>query len=649
MKMLQNKLVMYLLVAACAFLQFSNTLNHDYAWDDTIVILENPDVRSGFAGLGEIWHKQHSDYLHDQIGYRPLVLSTFAIEQEFFPLNPKVGHLMNVVYFSILCLVILLFLSEIVPEEWRLKALLVTALFIVHPLHTEVVANIKSRDEIFQLLFSLLSIIFYLRWVTATKWWQMVLAIAFFVCAILSRENAIVTLALIPLTVLVLGTGTLGQRLKGLIPMLGLALLGVAIIAAAQLGNAGKAETEGMGIVYEDPALGNGLLYHVVKGLNRVANFNLVMLRYLRNFIWPVDLVYYYGYDYLRVYETKDIVSVFGAILTFGLSIISLAALRYRKMFAFGALFFFIGISPFLQQFNFMPDAMADRFVFGPSLGLCIASIAGVSWVTEKRFGNIGAVGRIAIASLIVTVFGFYSYQTFQRNKAWKDNFTLFSTDINKLKNCAKAHEHYADVLHEKYLKTGDASLIPDIIYHYQRSIEISDKSYYSFIKLGSNYASFGNPEMGIQLLRRAVELFPGRADPNFYLGSALYDEKRYEDALPFLDSSILFSPKMPDSYFLKIRSLEALGRLDSALAEAEIAVVLFPKDIRVRDATCDLLMAKEMYQPAFAHADTLLDLVGVAPVYWKKAIGIRQIAGYNAEAGQLYQKGLQQGVDFDN
>ena len=105
----------------------------------------------------------------------------------------------------------------------------------------------------------------------------------------------------------------------------------------------------------------------------------------------------------------------------------------------------------------------------------------------------------------------------------------------------------------------------------------------------------------------------------------------------------------MPDSYFLKIRSLEALGRLDSALAEAEIAVVLFPKDIRVRDATCDLLMAKEMYQPAFAHADTLLDLVGVAPVYWKKAIGIRQIAGYNAEAGQLYQKGLQQGVDFDN
>lgn len=640
---------MYLLIAVCAFLQFSNTLDHDYAWDDTIVITENPYVRDGLSGMSKIWHKQHSDYLYDQIGYRPMVLSSFAIEQEFFPMNPKVGHLMNVVYFSLLCMIILFFVMEVTPPEWRLKALLVTLLFVVHPLHTEVVANIKSRDEIFQLLFSLLSIVFYFRWFKQSKWWQLLLSAVFFVCAILSRENAIVTVALIPLTVLLFGNGSFKQRLKGLFPILGLAVIGVAIIVLGQAGDAGKTETAGMGIVYEDPALGNGLLYHGAMGAKRYANSNLVMLRYLRNFVWPVNLVYYYGYDYLKVYEAKDLVSIMGALLTFTLALLTLIALRYRKMFAFGALFFFIGISPFLQVVNFMPDAMADRFVFGPSIGLCLVGVSGVGWVVEKTFRNAEQTRRAVTWSLIIVVLVFFSYNTFQRNKAWKDNFTLFSTDIGKLDDCAKAHEHYADVLHEKYLKTGDTSLITDIIYHYQTSIEISDRSYYSFIKLGSNYASFGDSEMGIQLLRKAVELFPGRADPNFYLGSALYDEKKYEMALPYLDSSIAFSPKMPDSYFLKIRSLEAIGRLDSALTEAQTAITLFPKDIRVRDATCDVLMAKKMYPTAFAHADTLLKLTGPDPTYWKKAIGIRQIAGYDAEAGLLYQQALKLGVNFDN
>lgn len=639
---------MYLLVGVCAFVQFSNTLNHEYAWDDTIVIIENPDVRAGLAGLGEIWHKQHSDYLHDQLGYRPMVLTSFAIEQEFFPMNAQVGHLMNVLYFSLLCIVILLFLREVVPPEWRMKALLVALLFVVHPLHVEVVANIKSRDEIFQLLFSLLSIFFYFRWATRGKWWQLLLSSLLFICAMLSRENAIVTVALIPLTVLVLGSGTYVQRLKKLTPMLVLALLGVAIIVLSQLGDAGKAETAGMGIVYEDPALGNGLLYHNVTGTERVLNFNLVMLRYLRNFVWPVDLVYYYGYDHLKVYEAKDLVAVLGGVFTLVLAILSLMALRYRKLFAFGAMFFFIGISPFLQLFNFMPDAMADRFVFGPSLGLCIASVAGASWALEKLPRNNHRLKQAAVAVLVL-IFGFYSFQTFHRNKAWKNNFTLFSTDIGKLQNCAKAHEHYADVLHEKYLKTGDASLIHDITYHYQTSIEISDKSYYSFIKLGSNYASFGNPEMGIQLLQKAVELFPGRADPSFYLGNALFEEERYAEALPYLDSSIAYSPKQPDSYFLKIRALEAMGKLDRAEAVAEMAVAKFPRDIRVRDAICDVYMARKEYELAFAHADTLLQLTGPDPTYWKKAIGIRQIAGYDTEASQLYQQGLQLGVQFDN
>ncbi len=647
MKWLQGKYAFYVVVFICSFLQFSNTLQHDYAWDDKIVILDNPDVKAGISGLGEIWHKQHSDYLHDQIGYRPIVLSTFALEQEFFPMQPFVGHLMNVIYFSILCMVILLFVQEVIPFDWRFGALSVTLLFLVHPIHVEVVANIKSRDEIFQLLFSLLSVLLYWKWYHLKKWWMLVVALICFVLAILSRENSIVTVALIPLTILVLGDGTIKQRVKGLWPVLLLMGVGVSIIVLSQIGDAGKAETEGLGIVYEDPALGNGFLYQGVVGADRVLNFNLVMLRYIRNFVWPVDLVYYYGYDYLEVYAADHWISISGAVATFMLMVLALVGLKYFTAFSFGAIFFFIGIFPFLQQFNFMPDAMADRFVFGPSLGLCIASVAGVGWCMQ-RFGRGNDLLAKAVLSAGIFVLLFYSYHTFQRNKAWKDNYTLFSTDIGKLDDCAKAHEHYADVLLEKYLRTNDASLIPEITYHYQTSIEISDKSYYSFMKLGSNYASFGNPELGIQVLTKAVELFPDRADPNFYLGSALFKQQSFKEALPYLRKGVELSPRISDSHELLIRSYEQVGMLDSAMHSASIAVSLFPGDIRVRDAVCDVHFALRNEEMTRLHLDTLLQLAGTNPLYWKKAIGMHQLMGRNQEADSLYRRSIRLGVKFD-
>ena len=647
MSWLNKKYVMFLVVAICSFLQFANTLNHDYAWDDKIVILDNPDVKAGFSGLKEIWHKQHSDFLHDQIGYRPVVLTSFAIEQEFFPLNPKVGHFMNVAYFSILCLVILLFLTEVIPCKWRFEALLVTLLFLVHPIHVEVVANIKSRDEIFQLTFSLLSILFYWKWFEARKWWFLVGAILSFIVAILSRENAIVTVGLIPLTVLFFGNDPLKNGIKRLLPIVGLAAVGFLIIYLSLGSNVVKTETVGMGIVYEHPDLANGLFYHGLTGIKRMLNFNLVMLRYLKNFFWPVDLVYYYGYNHLKVYNTTDLVPIAGAIATAFLTFLTVVAIKLRRIFAFGAMFFFVGIFPFLQFVNYMPDTMADRFAFGPSLGLSIAFVAGVSWVSHRKISK-SKHQKAAIALAIVPLLIFYSFQTFERNKAWKNNYTLFSTDIGKLDNCAKAHEHYADVLHEKYLKTGDASLIQDITYHYQASIEISDKSYYSFLKLGSNYASFGNPEMGIQVLRKAVELFPNKSDPNFYLGNVLFQEGRYKEAIPYLKKGIEYSPKVSDSYYLLILSFEQAALLDSAVSLGKVATQKFSTDIRVRDAVCDVYMAREEYETAFAHADTLLMLVGADATYWKKAIGIRQLAGYDFEAGQLYQKGMQLGVNFD-
>lgn len=46
---------------------------------------------------------------------------------------------------------------------------LTALLFIAHPVHTEVVANIKSRDEILSLLFSIVACIYFLKFIDEEK------------------------------------------------------------------------------------------------------------------------------------------------------------------------------------------------------------------------------------------------------------------------------------------------------------------------------------------------------------------------------------------------------------------------------------------------------------------------------------------------
>src|SRR4051812_15570108 len=106
-----NKIALALFLLA--FLVFANTLNHEYTWDDSIVITENTRVQKGFKGIPDLFLKRNSDYKEDKYGYRPIVLTSFAIEYGIFGLNPKPGHFMNVLYFALLCMIMYKVLRKI--------------------------------------------------------------------------------------------------------------------------------------------------------------------------------------------------------------------------------------------------------------------------------------------------------------------------------------------------------------------------------------------------------------------------------------------------------------------------------------------------------------------------------------------------------
>lgn len=636
-----------ILMGVVSLIIYSNTLHHKYAWDDRIVITENPYVQSGFAGLKQIWIKRHSEFLHDQIGYRPVPLTMFAIEQEYFPNEPKIGHAVNMILYALLSIVVIWFLYLVVGVNSLIVLFLIGLIYTAHPLHAEVVANIKSRDELLQFLFGLLSLITFKRWMERKTLVYVLPTILFLLLSILSKENGIATVGLMFLMLVISAhkQQSIKRFFKGLSVVVVLAILGTGVVYLGLSGLDNSETSEGLGIYYESPLLGD-CFRGIHDSYQALANKNLLLHRYIAKFLVPTDLTYYSGFSQITMYETTSsfcIAGILGTVFLLGMIVFFF---KKNSTVFFGALLFLVLLSPFLHVLFSMPDTMADRYMFGASLGLSICLVCIPNYLI-KSLGINEKVSIRVLMGLLLPLAVWYMFLAHERSDVWFDNYTLFKSDLNKLDNCAKAHEFYADALHQKLERTNDSALIPEIVEQYERSIQISELSYYSFIKLGSNYAIWGNANRGIELLERAVELFPNEGDPHFYLANALYRENEYAKAIPHLHLAVQYSPRVHDSYYLLIRSFIEMGQLDSAMVVSDKALKLFPKNILIRDATSDVYTMGNNLNVGFAHVDTIISLQPLSPVFWKKAIGLRQKYGLNSQADSLYREALKLGVEF--
>lgn len=184
-----------------SFLLYANTINNDYNLDDELVTRNHKLTSKGFSAIPEIFT---SPYYSDDMGYsydyRPIVHLSFAIEHQFFGESAHVSHFFNVLLFAALCVLLYLLLKALLPVP---DVLLVAAmaLFAAHPIHTEVVASIKNRDELLMFLFSALSLYVILRWLDSNFLLATGLGFVCFALALLSKSTAIPFAFLIPFSV----------------------------------------------------------------------------------------------------------------------------------------------------------------------------------------------------------------------------------------------------------------------------------------------------------------------------------------------------------------------------------------------------------------------------------------------------------------
>ena len=188
-------------LALLTFLLYANTLPNQYALDDHTFV-QSKEIQQGIKGIPALFKSYYINDASGNYGYRPLTMVAFAIEYQFFGYNPVVSHLISVLLYVLTVLVLFFMFREALGKIYHpVLPFVIAFLFAVHPLHSEVVNNVKSRDELLGFLLGLLCLWSFLKYVWHRKFAYIFSGIVLGVLAPLAKESYIIFSALIPLSV----------------------------------------------------------------------------------------------------------------------------------------------------------------------------------------------------------------------------------------------------------------------------------------------------------------------------------------------------------------------------------------------------------------------------------------------------------------
>ena len=560
MKSALKKHIQVILLFALAIVQYANTANHDYAWDDAIVITENTRVQKGLADVPELFENIKTSETQNRYGYRPIALLSFATDIEFFGLDAKAAHRVNILLYAILCALIFYFLKLFFPSNgW--SNFFIVALFVVHPLHTEVVANIKSRDEILAMLFGLLGLMTFLKSYRKDSVLLYFTSAVFLVLSFLSKESGVVFVGLAVLIPWFFSDGGIRKFSWGtaaLAVLIGVMLLGVrAYVYSDWFFQSDDMVLATKGLFHQDGFVGNPLVdYGFVDRLGMAFYF---IPFYISKLFWPYPLLHDYSYNQLEVFTWSDWEVWLAVPICLFILGFTIKGLVQRKKYGFGLAFFLATSSIYLHLVQTAPDIFAERFLFAPSLGILICLLSVYEYASKPLRVN------LLLGLLIVPAFAY----TFQRNKVWKDNETLLKTDIVHLDNCARANYNVALMKHADLYGVSaerQVQLRQEILQGYEKTVDITDRLLNAEVDLSAAYMEFGMPNKAYPIFISLTERYPDLSTPFVQLGKYYISQKQFEKAIPQFEKALENGDRNSDYHYLLSICQFNVGQRDKAI-----------------------------------------------------------------------------------
>jgi tetratricopeptide (TPR) repeat protein len=559
----------------------------DFVWDDTYFIVENTAIRDWrqlphyFTDLSTM---SSTTYREGFVLFRPIRNISYLVDYTLFGYSPAGWHLHNVFIHSLNGVLLFLLLLRLkIPFQ---GAIFSSSIFLLHPLQTEVVCWVKSRDDLLAVCYSLLVMLLW-AWVYKRASYKKVLPAlcGLYFLGMLCKVQVVVIPGMLFLLAIYFEKSYRLQTLFSIFRKYILLWIGTIACAVVYLW-------------WRHMFIGQShQMGYLAGGFFKT---QLTMTEAWRVYASLILLPLQQCADYTGFKEIASLsdpqlwVNITLFCVIFGLCFF---LSRKNMLVAVGIGFICLG---FLPVANFVPmmQFLAERFVYFPMIGVCMVWGALFQLLRKCLPGRVVA----AFAMLICLV---YASLTYMRMPVWENELTLFrQTTIDAPENAWRPWTNYLASLHrnQQYEEVISVSESIEQKVQEQGGIDATRHQKYFWV-LGHAYFLTGEQKKGLEMLTLLQHTHPDFYDVYGGLGTLHGQSGNHEEAEKWLRKGLEIDPNDTRNLFHLALSLEKQRKFPEAFKG-------YDQVMQSPDAT------PKMYLSAAALYWTLGDFKGANRVY---------------------------------
>jgi len=576
-----------IILAAIALLVNVRTINYQYTLDDPFFTKDNPNVSKGIAGIPDFF--THAAYYgvfknHDA-SYRPLMLTSFAVEKELFGFDPRSGHIINLLLFALEIAILFLLLRRIFNEMSAYIPFFIALLFTLHPIHTEVIASIKSRDEIMGLLFSLLCLWQTIKFVDTDKTKNLIFSAIWFFCALMSKETPIAMVVIVPMTIYFFRNVPVPKLIKATVPYVGVAVVYM-IMRSLFI------ESDGQKVVI---LVNNNALESATNYADKLATILFIQLKYILLLIFPHPLSWDYSYNQIPIIGFSNPKALAAVAVIVGMFVYAIMNFKRKDVFAYCILFY--GMSVIITS-NLLVEigaTMAERFTYTASLAFCIAIVMLIAKLLKTDMAKASFANARGLFVCIIAISVLYAGKTIARNEVWNSNLDLYKSGMETAPNSWRAQyllgveytrkisdEHDPKEKNELYTNAVECfnkslAILPNnsdvyllkgyanefignhddsAIVCYQNVIRLDPNNKMAYNNLGSTYLRRGNLDEAIKILSKAITIDTAYAEAMSNLAASYGNKGMFKESEQYYLHVLRINPNQPPNVFRSMSNI---------------------------------------------------------------------------------------------
>ncbi len=480
---------------------YGQTLRFGFVLDDDLYIVKNPVIQKGISEIPNTFLHGISEHFKGSnfMGYRPVTMSLFIVEYAIFDLNPAAFHLVNITLYFLIAIQLLYFLQKILSNYHPYFPFIIVVLFLLHPIHTEVVANIKSQDELLSGFFILFSFNYFIRWNNGNDKKYLIISCVLFLMALFSKESSIAYILIFPVMISLFFSATLLNSFKKSAPlfMMGLLFLTLRFVALQDV-------VQG----YETSAREN--ILYAATSFNEVwATKFEILYCYFTKAIIPTNLSWDYSFNQIPVVTFSSYRPIVSIALCLLCAFVFMKSLKGNREIAFGIFWFLVLLAPTCNMFIMNGTTFGERFLFMPVLGFVIIAVVVAKTFLHLEISQSPFRVNRYFTSGFILIASVFLVQSVSRAADWKDNFTLFQTGVISSPNSARTNVALAT----EYMNKAEKEMVPQLrnslvdsaLVYFYKTVRIDTAFSDAWYKLGLIHAIKSDNERAVYYYRKAI------------------------------------------------------------------------------------------------------------------------------------------------